>query len=185
MYIDHSTLKYLVNKHVFGGNIWRWLLLFQENNFKVIVKPRCLNVSPDHLSSVESGDEPTSLEEGLPGVLLFSILVTDDHFVDIIQFLSIGTTLKGYLTQQKKELMVYAANFSMIIGHLYKMGSVEILCRYIPNYERSIILVEEHVGVARGHYGGRETAQKILLTGLWWPTMHKDWKVYCRVCDAC
>jgi len=40
MYTNHSTLKYLVNKHVLGGRICRWLLLFQEYDFEVIVKPR-------------------------------------------------------------------------------------------------------------------------------------------------
>ena len=40
MYTDHFVLKYLVNKPVFGGRICRWLLLFQEYDFEVIVKPR-------------------------------------------------------------------------------------------------------------------------------------------------
>jgi len=50
MYIDHSALKYLVNKPVLGGCICMWLLLFQEYDFEVIVKPGCLNAGPDHLS---------------------------------------------------------------------------------------------------------------------------------------
>ena len=50
MYIDHSTLKYLVNKPLLGGNIYEWLLLFKEFVFEVIVKPSRLNVRPDHLS---------------------------------------------------------------------------------------------------------------------------------------
>jgi len=37
---DHSTLKYLVNKHVLGVRIYRWLLLFQEYDFEVTMKPR-------------------------------------------------------------------------------------------------------------------------------------------------
>lgn len=40
MYTDHFALKYMVNKTVFGGNMCRWLLLFQEYDFEVIVKPR-------------------------------------------------------------------------------------------------------------------------------------------------
>ena len=39
-FIDPSTLKYLVNKTVLEGRICRWLLLFQEFSFEVIVKPR-------------------------------------------------------------------------------------------------------------------------------------------------
>lgn len=38
MYNDHSTLKYLVNKSVLGGHIYRWLLLFQEYEFEVVVQ---------------------------------------------------------------------------------------------------------------------------------------------------
>lgn len=65
MYIDHSALKYLVNKPVLGENICRWLLLFQEYDFEIILKPGRLNVRPDHLSQNEIGEEPTNLEEGL------------------------------------------------------------------------------------------------------------------------
>lgn len=39
MYIDHSALKYLINKLVLGGQTCRWFLLFQEYDFEVIVKP--------------------------------------------------------------------------------------------------------------------------------------------------
>ena len=37
MYMDHSAVKYLVNKPVLGGQICRWLLLFQEYNFEVVL----------------------------------------------------------------------------------------------------------------------------------------------------
>ena len=50
MYTDHSVLKYLVNKLVLGGRICRWLLLFQEYDFEVIIKLGHLNADPDHLS---------------------------------------------------------------------------------------------------------------------------------------
>ena len=38
MYTDHSVLKYLVNKPVLEGRIFRWLLLFQEYDFEVVMK---------------------------------------------------------------------------------------------------------------------------------------------------
>lgn len=63
MFTNHSMLKYLVNKTVLGGKIYRWLLLFQEYDFEIIVKIGRLNTRLDHLSRLESGEEPTSLED--------------------------------------------------------------------------------------------------------------------------
>jgi hypothetical protein len=54
MYTDHSTLRYLVNNTILGGRICRWLLLFQEYDFEVIIKPRKLNAGLDHLSRILS-----------------------------------------------------------------------------------------------------------------------------------
>ena len=78
MYTDHSTLKYLVNKPVLGGKICKGILLFQEFYFEVIVKLGRLNAMPDHLSRIESGEEPTNLEDNLPDMHLFEIHMMDD-----------------------------------------------------------------------------------------------------------
>jgi len=43
MYADHFALKYLVNKLVLGGRICRWILLFQEYDFEVIIKTEKMN----------------------------------------------------------------------------------------------------------------------------------------------
>ena len=53
--------------------------------------------------------------------------VADGHFEDIIHFLTTGAAPEGYFVQQKKELVVRAEDFSVIVGHLYKMGTNEIL----------------------------------------------------------
>jgi hypothetical protein len=65
MFTDHSTLKYLVNKPVLGGIICRGLLLFQEYDFEIMVKPGRMNKGLDHLSRLEHGEDPTSLEDTL------------------------------------------------------------------------------------------------------------------------
>jgi hypothetical protein len=66
MFTDHSALKYLVNKTMLGGRICRWILLFQEYDFEIMVKPRRMNKVLDHLSRLEHGEEPTSLDDTLP-----------------------------------------------------------------------------------------------------------------------
>ena len=68
IFIDHLALKYLVNKTMLGGRICRWLFLFQEYDFDIIVNLGRLNAGPNHLSRLESGEEPTSLEDNLPNV---------------------------------------------------------------------------------------------------------------------
>ena len=90
MFTDHSALKYLVNKPILGGRICRWLILFQEYDFEIIVKPGRLNLGPDHLLRLELGEEPTSLDEGLPDAQLFAIHMVDEYFQDIVQYLAIG-----------------------------------------------------------------------------------------------
>ena len=96
MYTNHSALKYLVKKPVLGGHICRWILLFQEYDFDVVVKLGQLNVGPDHLSRIETREEPTSLEEGLLDVQLFDVHVVNGNFEDIIHFLTTGTAPAGY-----------------------------------------------------------------------------------------
>ena len=127
MYIDHSALKYLVNKPMLGGRICRWLLLFQEYDFEAIIKSGHLNTGPNHLSRIENGEESTNLEEGLPDAQLYAVRVADGHFEDMIHFLMTGTASEGYTIQQKKELVVRTTDFFVIAGHLYKMGSDEVL----------------------------------------------------------
>jgi hypothetical protein len=39
MFTYHSTLNYLVDNQILGGRICKWLLLFQEYDFEIMVKP--------------------------------------------------------------------------------------------------------------------------------------------------
>jgi transposase InsO family protein len=80
---------------------------------------------------------------------------------------------------------VCVAEFSLIVGQLYKMGPNEILRRCVMEAEHPLILAEAHEGITGGHYAGKATAQKVLRAGLWWPTLHKDAKEYTRACDVC
>jgi hypothetical protein len=166
MFTDHSVLKYLVNKLVLGGIICRWILLFQEYDFEIMVKKRRMNKGPNHLSRLEHGEEPTSLEDTLPDAQLLSIRRVDDKFTEIVQFLSTGMAPCRYTIIQKKQLVVRATVFSLISGQLYKMGPDEILRRCVMEAERPLILAEEHEGITGGHYKGKKTTQKVLKAGL-------------------
>jgi hypothetical protein len=81
--------------------------------------------------------------------------------------------------------VVRIADFSLIVGQLYKMGPDEILRRCVMETWYLLILAEAHEGIVRGHYTGKATAHKVLRAGLWWPTLHRDAKDYARSCDIC
>jgi hypothetical protein len=102
MFTYHSTLKYLVNKLVLGGRIYRWLLLFQEFDFEVIVNPGKFNATLDHLSRVTNGEEPTNLEDNFLDAQIFSIQVADEYFTNIIEYLSTRVAPQDFSTVQKK-----------------------------------------------------------------------------------
>ena len=79
------------------------------------------------MSRIETGKEPTCIEDGLPDVQLFKIDMVDDHYEQIIQFLSMGKALDDFTTSQKNKLVVRVAYFKLIAEKIYNMGPDEIL----------------------------------------------------------
>ena len=65
-----------------------------------------------------------------------------------------GVAPKDMSTSQKKQLVVKASDFKLIVRKLYKLGPDEILRRCILLHEKGPILEEAHAGITRGHYGG-------------------------------
>ena len=100
-YTDHQALKYLVNKPLHYGRICWWLLLFKEFEFKVVVRPGKLNVDPDHLSRINTGEEPIGVEDDLPDANLFQIEAITAELEEIAQFLEYGQAPEGMSTRKK------------------------------------------------------------------------------------
>ena len=124
----------------------------------------------------------------MPDAQLFAIHMMDDHnsnFNAIIHLLSTGYEPKGLSTNQKKHLVVKAANYTLIVGHLYNLGMDKILHRCVFDHKIPCVMSETHAGVTRGHYARTKNACKILQAGLWWPTIDMDTNSFCRCCDIC
>ena len=105
-----------------GGNICCWLLLFQEFDFEIVVKPGRLNTEPDHLLRLETWEEMTNLEDALLDAKLFAVKMVKDYYEDIIHFLTTRKAQDDYNTIQNKKLVVKYVDFQLIIGKLYNMG---------------------------------------------------------------
>jgi hypothetical protein len=77
---------------------------------------------------------------------------------------------------QKNQLVVKEVDYQLIIGNLYKLGIDGVLRCCVLEYERPVILVEAHNGIAKIHYAGNAKAQNILCVVLWCPTLHNETK---------
>jgi hypothetical protein len=126
-----------------------------------------------------------NLEDNFPDAQLFLVLVVDEYFDGIIQYLSTGTPPQEFNTAQKKNMVVRAADYQLIARHLYMMGADNILRRCVLEQERPRILAEAHEGIVGVHYVGKYTVKKVLCTRLWWPTIHIYAKDYFHRCDVC
>ena len=89
---------------------------------------------------------------------LFAIHITDEYYADIIHFLTIGWAPVEFSKHQKKQLVVKATDFTLIAGHLYKLGQDEVLRRCVMPHEKEAIIREAHSGAAGGHFTGKMTA---------------------------
>ena len=126
-YTNHQELEYLVNKPLHHGRICRWIILFKEFEFEVIVKPGKLNVGPDHLSRIDTGEEPIGVEDDLLDTHLFRIEFVLIELEEIAQFLENGQAPEGMSTKKKQILTMKDAPYSLINRFLYKMGLDDIL----------------------------------------------------------
>jgi hypothetical protein len=144
LFIDHQTLKYLVDKHVHQGKICRLLLLFQEFEFNIIVRHGKKNVRPNHLFQFKTGEDPTIIEEDLPYAHLFRVKEALKYLEEITNFLEEGKAPKDLSENKKKVLALNETLFEIINEYLYKMGHDDILRRCALENEREDIINEEH-----------------------------------------
>ena len=111
------------------------MLLFQEFEFEVVVRPGWLNVGPDHLSRIDTGEEQTVVKDDLPDAHLFWIEVVPAELEQVAQLLENGQAPDGMSTKKKQILAMKATPYSVINGFWYKMGLDEVLRRCVLEHE--------------------------------------------------
>ena len=79
---DRCTPKCLVTKLVRHDRIYIWLLFFQGFNFWRIGKPCESRVNLDHLSKIESGEVPITIDEDPSDSYLFELI---DFLEDLVE----------------------------------------------------------------------------------------------------
>ena len=132
-HMDHDSLKYLVNKPDLSGRIARWILLLQEFNYEVIVKPGKANANADYLSRQrgtealediqaefpdEFKDEPDRKEDQV----LHITGEEDSEYADIIAYLVDRIYPTGLSREEKNVFQHKVAPYTIIHGILFRLG---------------------------------------------------------------
>ena len=145
---DHDSLKYLVNKPDLSGRIARWILLLQEFNYEVKVKPGKANSNADFLSrqrgleavgdiSAEFPDEfPETGTRNSEEVSAFHIHGGESEFQEVIDYLT-ERRYPDNLTREERIMFQHqVAPYTLIRGVLFKMGVDDKLRRCLEKGER-------------------------------------------------
>ncbi|XP_077249061.1 uncharacterized protein LOC143888479 [Tasmannia lanceolata] len=102
---------------------------------------------------------------------------------EIIQYI-----LDGKLPEDKKEarrVIQRASRFSYDGQSLYKRPYTCPYLKCLHPIDAKYSLQEVHEGICGEHLGGKALIRKVLLRGLYWPTLRKDTLDLVKKCDKC
>ena len=68
---------------------------------------------------------------------------------------------------------------------LFRLCLDQMIQRCVPEEEYDSILSFCHSLACGGHFSSRKTVAKVLQSGFWWPTLHRDAHEFCRRCLRC
>lgn len=79
-------MKCIFNQTDLSGRIARWVLLLQEFNFELQVKPSKSYLNIDYLSCLQGVGPLNKIEDTFPDETLFHIEGEDSLYYDIVQY---------------------------------------------------------------------------------------------------
>ena len=81
--------------------------------------------------------------------------------------------------------MVYVKMYYFNDPYLFKYCLDKLMRKCVPNEDQIGVLTFYHSEAYEGHFSTRKTADKILKSGFYWPTLFKDCFEYCKTCARC
>ncbi|XP_077252431.1 uncharacterized protein LOC143891800 [Tasmannia lanceolata] len=179
---DERMIKYLSKVRRLAGKF---------KNFKVIRIPRMENAKADVLSKLAASSYTTLGSICMEFLKKSSI---ENEVVEVMQVEHdpcwmdeiIENLRSGKLPEAKKEarkVIQRAAWFSLDGESLYKRSYTLPYQKYIRPSNAAYTLQETHEGICLEHLGGKALAIKVLLRGLYWPTLRQDALDLVKMCE--
>ncbi|XP_057853197.2 uncharacterized protein LOC131063406 [Cryptomeria japonica] len=178
VHIDHSAIRFLMNKPVVTGRVIRCWLLLQEFDVTILDKPGRENVVADFLSRLQLPDnEPTLVDDTFPDEHLFAISAESPWFADIANYLVTCKFPPHFSPRERRKLVGLSGQYTWINGLLFCTGIDNIMHKCVSEEDVFDILRACHIEPCGRHFATQRTSQKILTVGYYWPTIHKDYYV--------
>ena len=106
VYIDHASIKYLIDKKDAKPRLIRWFLVLQEFDLEIRDRKGVENQIADHLSRLQGNNEASgelAIKEHFPDEQLLALEdTTAPWYVDLVNFLVSGIVLSDLNFQQRK-----------------------------------------------------------------------------------
>nr|GEU86320.1 reverse transcriptase domain-containing protein [Tanacetum cinerariifolium] len=190
VYMDHSALKYFLNKQDANPRLLRWVLLFQEFDITIMDKKGSENLTADHLSRLENPHKDTlenkDINENFSLETLGSLSCNSTlWFADIANFHVRNFIKKGLTSQQKKKFFKDVKHYFWDDPYLFRICADQMICHCVYGQEAFEILKACHERTTEGHHGANLTAKKVFNAGFFWRSIYRDVHDMIKTCDTC
>ena len=140
----------------------------------------------DHLSRLvpEFNYEGLPIGDTFPDEQLFA-LVHCPWYADIVNYLVTGQILAQWTSHQKRKFLVDIKKYYFDDPYLFKYCPDQLMRRCVSNDNQIGVLTFCHSEACGRHFSARKTADKILKTGFYWPTLFKDCFDFFKTCARC
>ena len=146
VYIDHSSIKYLMTKKDAKTRLIRWVLLLQEFDLEIKDKKGTENLVANHLSRLEGPRDEVQVNDDF---LDEQLLVIEDTkpvpwFADYVNYLVAKVFSPDFSYQQKKRFFANLKQYYWEEPILYKHCVDQVIRRCVPEDEMGSILNHCH-----------------------------------------
>ncbi|XP_042056320.1 uncharacterized protein LOC121800897 [Salvia splendens] len=193
VYTDHAAIKYLLAKKESKPRLIRWVAdhlsqILQEDNGEAITEAfpeehLCLIKSIPERQWINQAEEIAQANQGSKG----QNTRKEPWFADMANYLVTGELPRSdeISRAQKLKLKSDSRYFYWDDPYLWKMGADQVIRRCIPEWEQEDVMIHCHTLACGGHFGPKKTARKILDSGFYWPSIHRDAYEFCKKCPRC
>ena len=170
IYTYHVGLKYLFSKKEAKPRLIRWVLLLQEFDLEIRDKKGSENSVADHLSRLHiSGTGDSS--HSFPDEHLLAVSSHAPWFAHIVNFIVTGSIPEHWNRHRKDKFFHELKYYYWEEPLLFHVGYDQIIRRCVAKEEQGNILSMCHSSTCGGDFAARKTADKILQSGFYWPTV--------------